>query len=447
MLKPRSPAGLARLPAGDQALPDYTSKDSKMPESRYNFWGQTPDGASLLFNGRTGALLELEDGEDTLVRAALAGAENEAAPLLRQSGCVVDDSDDEVNALIRRFEGASGASPILELTLSPTYACNFRCTYCYVDFDERRMSEDVARRIRQFFERELPGFEQANITWFGGEPLLQWRQVAKLASDLSAIGRSVGRPVLHFLTTNGYLLTPEVARTLVDSGISYFHVTIDGADQGQDTRRVLRGGHPTYERVLANLLNLLGDHPEVGVTLRMNLEPDSTRAVRPLLESIPLEYRHRVQVHATPIIREGVERPAELHRKVAEAITLAQQLGYAYYDNAVPIGRSRNCSAEASTNYQIGPDGQLHKCSPSFKPEVTVGRLGPSGAVSTMHAALRWKSVPQLADKCLDCRYLCFCGGGCRLNRLRVAPDPTCADQYGPMDTLILNRWLALKSP
>lgn len=416
-----------------------------MPESRYNFWGQTPDGASLLFNGRTGALLELEDGEDALVRAALAGRENDATPLLRQSGCVVDDTLEEANALVRRFEGASGASRILELTLSPTYACNFRCTYCYVDFDQHRMSDDVARRIRQFFERELPHFKQANITWFGGEPLLHWRRVAELASDLSTVGRAAGRPVLQFLTTNGYLLTPEIGRKLVESGICYFHVTIDGADEGQDTRRVLRGGHPTYDRVLANVLDLLGEQPDVGVTLRMNLELDSTGAVRPLLESIPLGYRDRVQVHATPIIREGVERPAELHHKVAEAITLAQHLGYAYYDNAIPVGRTRHCSAEASANYQIGPDGQLHKCSPSFKPEVTVGKLGPSGAASTTSAAADWKSVPQLSDKCLDCRYLCFCGGGCRLNRLRLSPDPTCADQYGPMDTLVLNRWLALK--
>jgi len=416
-----------------------------VPESSYNFWGQTPDGAPLLFNGRTGALLELEDGEDGLVRAALAGAENDATPLLRQSGCVVDDSVEEVNALIRRFEDASGESPILELTLSPTYACNFRCTYCYVDFDERRMTDDVASRICQFFERELPCFKQANITWFGGEPLLQWRRVAELASDLSTIGRAAGRPVLQFLTTNGYLLTPEIGRQLVQSGIRYFHVTIDGAHQGQDTRRVLRDGHPTYERVLANVLHLLGEQPDIGVTLRMNLELDSTGAVRPLLESIPLDYRDRVQVHATPIIREGVKRPADLHRKVAEAITLAQQLGYAYYDNAIPVGRTRHCSAEASTNYQIGPDGQLHKCSPSFKPEVTVGKVGPSGAAPPTPAAARWKSVPQLSDKCLDCRYLCFCGGGCRLNRLRLTPDPTCADQYGPMETLILNRWLALK--
>lgn len=416
-----------------------------MSESRYNFWSRTPDGATLLFNGRTGALLELEDGEDALVHAALEGAENDVAPLLRQSGCLVDDSVAEADALVRRLDGASGASQILELTLSPTYACNFRCTYCYVDFDERRMSDDVASRIRQFFEAELPKFRQANITWFGGEPLLQWRQVAGLASDLSTIGCATGRPVLQFLTTNGYLLTPEIGRQLVHSGIRYFHVTIDGADQGQDTRRVLQGGHPTYERVLANVIDLLGDQPDVGVTLRMNLELDSASGVRPLLESIPLDYRDRVQVHATPIIREGVERPAELHRKVAEAITLAQQLGYAYYDNAIPIGRARHCSAEASTNYQIGPDGQLHKCSPSFKPEVTVGKLEPSGATSTTPAAARWRSVRQLSDACRDCRYLCFCGGGCRLNRLRLTPDPTCSDQYGPMDTLILNRWLALK--
>ena len=42
-----------------------------------------------------------------------------------------------------------------------------------------------------------------------------------------------------------------------------------------------------------------------------------------------------------------------------------------------------------------------------------MGKLGPSGAGSTMPAAaVRWESGPQVADKYLDCRYLGFCGGG-----------------------------------
>ncbi len=414
-----------------------------MEESRYNFWSTTPDGAHLLFNGRTGALIEFEAHELEMVTDALAGAPGPWTDVMASSGFVVDDAGVEQESLVERLLQGSGPSPILELTIAPTYGCNFRCDYCYVHFEDRRMDRDAAERILKYVDEHLPQHAQANITWFGGEPLLQWRLVAEMAAQLTQIGAKHRRPLLQFLTTNGYLLTSKVTQSLVDAGIIYFHITIDGADAGQNQRRVLRDGRPTYQRVLENLTVLLEQHPEARVTLRMNLEPDSVALARPLLQAISPSLRNRIQVHATPVIRAGVVRDPQLHREIADVISTALELGYVYYDNAIPVGRASHCTAESSTTFQVGPGGELHKCSPSGKPEVTVGSLNQAGLpVLRAEATEVWEGVG-LPQECSDCQYLCFRGGGCRLTRLREESSPSCADPYVAMESLVRNLWMA----
>ena len=416
-----------------------------MRSSRYNFWSQTSDGRPLLFNGSSGALVELERVDEQAVRAALQGEMNAQTPALHELGFLLSDAeaDEEIAALLRRRGGPGSTTPVLEVTISPTYGCNFRCTYCYVEFDDARMPDEAAERTLRFLEQEVPRHHQTNVTWFGGEPLLAWRRVVSMAEAITRIGEQEQRSVLQFLTTNGYLLRGEVVRELVGAGVNWFHVTIDGACEGQDTRRVLHRGHPTYERVLENTIALLTQHPGVGVTLRMNLELDSVVSVQPLLKAIPPALRARVQVHPTPVIRSSAATPRELHRAVANVVTDSLSLGFAYFDNDIPVGRPLHCTAEGEDNFQIGPDARLHKCSPTGKPEVSVGSIDRLGGRVLNDRATRWVEARDVADRCLDCRYLCFCSGGCRLDRVRGEIDDACVDRFEAVDIHVRNRWLA----
>lgn len=416
-----------------------------MRASKYNFWSETPDGHTLLFNGRTGALVQVDDpAEHELIRDALSGDQNRLVPELDRLGILWEgDEAAEVEAVLARRGNAGSTSQVLEMTISPTYGCNFRCTYCYVQFDDRRMSDNAEATTLAYLQHAIPGHPRTNVTWFGGEPLLAWRRVARMASAIQAIGEQSGRHVEQFLTTNGFLLSPEVAEALVGAGIRWVHVTIDGSGEGQDTRRVLRNGVGTYERVLHNLIQTLEDHPSVGGTLRMNLEPDSVALAKPLLESIPAKLRPRIQVHPTPVILDGVTRDDRFLEAVAGVVTDALRLGYAYYDNDIPVRRQFHCDAEGAHNFQIGPDGALHKCSPSDKPEVTVGRIDADGHPTFNSNERTWTDAHSLPPMCSACPYLCFCQGGCRLDRIRQQHDPQCRDQYVAMRQHVQNRWLA----
>ena len=51
-----------------------------------------------------------------------------------------------------------GVSPkLLELIILPTEKCNFRCTYCYEDFELGKMPEAVQRGIENLITHRAPG--------------------------------------------------------------------------------------------------------------------------------------------------------------------------------------------------------------------------------------------------------------------------------------------------
>ena len=120
----------------------------------------------------------------------------------------------------------------------------------------------------------------------------------------------------------------------------------------------------------------------------------------------------------------------------------ALEMGYAYYDNDIPVGRRFHCGAEGAHNFQVGPDAALHKCSPSGKPEVTVGVIGPDGRPLLNARDGSWTGAHEVDAVCRECEFLCFCQGGCRLDRLRQRQDPRCRDQYLAMPQHVRNRWI-----
>ena len=121
--------------------------------------------------------------------------------------------------------------PIRDLRISVTDRCNFRCTYC--------MPREVFNNDYKFLRREqLLNFEEITriseifaslgvrkIRLTGGEPLLRKnlpvliRQLAKidLIEDIS-------------LTTNGVLLTEELAMGLKEAGLKRATISLDTLD-------------------------------------------------------------------------------------------------------------------------------------------------------------------------------------------------------------------------
>ncbi len=141
------------------------------------------------------------------------------------------------------------------LFISPTHRCNFKCYYCthsknaeekeHSGFQVVDISEDLIDRLLsqvQFFEGKIK-----RIVFTGlGEPLMN-KHLPDIIRRFSDIHAAEG----YELITNAYLLTPEMTDRLLDAGLTYLRVSIQGINEDQYYRTT--GIHIDYEKLVSQL--------------------------------------------------------------------------------------------------------------------------------------------------------------------------------------------------
>lgn len=136
---------------------------------------------------------------------------------------------------------------IVDLRVSITDRCNYRCVYCRegADGSFSELPMDVyARLIRVFVSL---GIEKVRLT--GGEPLLR-QGLLDLIREVAEMKTLSGAPLDIALTTNGHLLA-EMAVPLHEAGLSRVTVSMDAVDSDTFTRITRVPG--SYEKVLAGI--------------------------------------------------------------------------------------------------------------------------------------------------------------------------------------------------
>jgi radical SAM protein with 4Fe4S-binding SPASM domain len=199
---------------------------------------------------------------------------------------------------------------------------------------------------------------------------------------------------------------------------------------------------------MRNILAALERLPELMLNLRINVGRGNQHSVGELLEEFPETLRARIQVDVSPISRRGTEcgfvgrettgQRAAVLQWVSEAI----RLGFKVASSQLPCLRLNYCSANLPGNVQIAPDGSLWACSPWHKPEAMIGHIDQFGQPLLAPSFDRWHADGELPERCTACRYLCFCGGGCRVAQLRGKLDPDCQSRFEHLDKMILNLYL-----
>ncbi len=133
----------------------------------------------------------------------------------------------------------------MRITLVLTHQCNLACTYCYAGekFNRSMTYETGAQAIRMAFARTAPG-EPVTVGFFGGEPMLEFGLMVRLARLAHRLGLRQGRPVRFTVTTNATVLNEKHVRFLYtydfDTALS-----VDGLGQGNRHRPFATGRSST----------------------------------------------------------------------------------------------------------------------------------------------------------------------------------------------------------
>ena len=186
------------------------------------------------------------------------------------------------------------------VAIEPIMGCNLRCPMCPVtdapaSMDGRTptlMPLDLYTRIIE----QISDRPRSLLLTILGEPLLHPRIL-----DFVTIAKSAGHHV--GLITNATKLTPQVSTALLDAGLDYMAVSIDGWTK--EIYESIRIG-ARHEAVLQNLRDLVAINAERGKPLRLELNYVVSRKTAPEKEAFYREFAPLVhKINFNPIIDWG----------------------------------------------------------------------------------------------------------------------------------------------
>lgn len=189
------------------------------------------------------------------------------------------------------FPPAPPDVPLSTLVLNVAQDCNMRCSYCFAAAGTYgkaagKMNQETAFRAVDFFLARCGDSKEVTLTFFGGEPLLNFEVIRTTVKYAREEARKVGKAVDFSLTTNGTLLDEEKIRFLSEERIGVT-VSMDGPPEVHDRHRRLRGGQGSYRMVLPGVLALIRGHRTRPVGARATLTrgiPDLERCLFHLLD-------------------------------------------------------------------------------------------------------------------------------------------------------------------
>lgn len=157
-----------------------------------------------------------------------------------------------------------------------TRTCNLKCEHCYAQSDAKAYDQLSTEEAKAMID-DISAFGCPVLLFSGGEPcirpdLLELMQYAK------------GKGMRVVLSTNGTLITPELAKQFAQVGLSYVGVSFDGNRETHDEFRGVKG---SYDRAIEGMRNARAEGIKVG--LRFTINKHNWREVDSMFELMKQE--------------------------------------------------------------------------------------------------------------------------------------------------------------
>lgn len=243
-----------------------------MRQSRYTVEETLGNGEHLLYNTANGAFATLDD--ETF--SCYESCDGPAIADLTRFGFVTDKTPEEELAALRAqlIEHRNDRST-LGLSLVPTYACNFRCPYCYEQDRIKlggKMDEQVREAIVAFVKEKhrQDAFSTLSVQWYGGDPSLVLDVVEDLSNRLISWCDANGVAYEAMMLTNANAIGPDEADLIARCRVGMVLLTIDGPEEIHNQRRVATNGTNSYQKTL-EAARLLRAH-DIELNASMNVD-------------------------------------------------------------------------------------------------------------------------------------------------------------------------------
>ncbi len=338
-----------------------------------------------------------------------------------------------------------------------TRKCNLKCVHCYAHATDVSTEDELTTTEGRALIDDLAGFGVPVLLFSGGEPL-----VRKDLPELAAY--AVEKGMRAVISTNGTLITPALAKTLKEIGLSYVGISLDGMREVNDRFRGVKGA---FDKALKGIENSQAAGIKVG--LRFTINKANVREIPGIFDLLEEKDIPRVCFYHLVYAGRGsdlveqdltheetrkavdmiIERTRDLHQrgKPKEVLTVDNHADgpYVYLrllkedpERAKEVYELLQMNEGNNTGRGIGCvswNGEVHP--DQFWRHYSFGNVRQrpfseiwSDTSDLLMARLKDKK-PHVKGRCASCRWLDICAGNFRVRAEAVtgdlwAPDPAC---------------------
>ena len=141
-----------------------------------------------------------------------------------------------------------------------TRSCNLKCVHCYAHAKDAKFENELSTKEGFKLIDDLAEFGSPVMLFSGGEPLVR-KDLPELAEY------AVKKGMRAVISTNGTLITKDMAKRLKDVGLSYVGISLDGMEKINDKFRGYKGA---FKAALKGIENSKNAGIKVGLRFTIN---------------------------------------------------------------------------------------------------------------------------------------------------------------------------------
>ncbi len=321
-------------------------------------------------------------------------------------------------------------SIVQSLLLLVSHVCNLSCSYCYAhegtyNTDDGLMDFITARKAVDFLVKKSGEARDLNISFFGGEPFLNFELIKKTVNYISEEYKNTDKVFHYSITTNGTILSTEQISFLKSNNF-LITVTIDGPCTIHDQCRKFKNGQGSFNIVKKNLLLLKNNR--CNVVPQTVISPENAGIAFNILKYIlELEFNHisfgecldsSCNLTRRSWSKEENERYFKELEKFAKMVIESVQNsdGHTVFSNQLMrlmLGIDQhdknvfNCSSSSNSFLAVTPTGDIYPC------HMLIGYNDFMLGNVNEHTFKEFSVNPSTETDCHDCWLRYLCAGGC----------------------------------
>jgi len=408
-----------------------------MRYSKYNIFSKIRDSENYFITNLLSGSADILNGDDVkrlnAVRNGKTGTDTEFETELSEKGYLMEDAAEAKLYRSRYLDFIdSRDKDEIQIFFVTNYSCNFACTYCYQDQYNNphlELNNEIIDAFFSYVQKEFAG-RKKYITIFGGEPLLPGKRQKDLIGYI--LQKSVDSDLEISFVTNGYSLE-EYSDIFKKGKIREVQVTLDGTADMHNSRRFLKGGDGTFDKIVHGIDTCI----ENGIDINLRMVAD-----RENIENLPELAQFAIDKGWTksPYFKTQIGRNYELHHcqstpdKLFDRVSLFEKIYeltkkhshiVEFYKPAYSVAKFLSENGElpdplfdacpaCKTEWAFDYTGQIYSCTATVgKTDESLGSFYPE--VTRRDSIIEeWErrdvtSIPE----CKDCSVQLACGGGC----------------------------------